>query len=82
MVAPTTEVIDVDIRPVQHSEHFEIISAENATVPFDAFIIANVLEGRSPELITRFGPNWYANNVKESFRTFVREKCRSTNSSN
>ena len=28
MVAPTTEVIDVDIRPVQHSEHFEIISAK------------------------------------------------------
>ena len=57
MVAPTTEVIDVDIRPVQHSEHFEIISAENAPVSFDAFLNANVLEGRSPELISRFGPN-------------------------
>jgi len=76
MVAPTTEVIDVDIRPVQHSEHFEIISAENAPVSFDAFLNANVLEGRSPELISRFGPNWYANNVKEAFRTFVREEVQ------
>jgi regulator of protease activity HflC (stomatin/prohibitin superfamily) len=76
IVAPTTEIIDVDIRPIQHSEHFEIISAENAPVSFDAFLIANVLEGRSPELITRFGPNWYANNVKEAFRTFVREEVQ------
>ena len=76
MVAPTTEVIDVDIRPIQHSEHFDIISAENAPVSFDAFLISNVLEGRSPELISRFGPNWYANNVKEAFRTFVREEVQ------
>ena len=75
-VAPTTQVIDVDIRPVQFSEHFDIISAENAPVSFDAFIIANVMEGRSPELINRFGPNWYNSNVKEAFRTFVREEVQ------
>jgi regulator of protease activity HflC (stomatin/prohibitin superfamily) len=76
MVAPTTEVIDVDIRPVQYSEHFDIISQENAPVSFDAFLIANVVEGRSPELVSRFGPNWYQNNVKEAFRTFVREEVQ------
>jgi SPFH domain / Band 7 family len=75
-VAPTTEVIDVDIRPVQYSEHFDIISAENAPVSFDAFLIANVIEGRSPELISKYGPNWYANNAKEAFRTFVREEVQ------
>jgi len=75
-VAPTTEVVDVDVRPVQYSEHFDIISAENAPVSFDAFLIANVMEGRSPELVTRFGPNWYLNNVKEAFRTFVREEVQ------
>src|SRR5215510_7741513 len=36
-VAPTTKVIDVDIRPIQYFEHFDIISAENAPVSFDAF---------------------------------------------
>ncbi len=76
IVAITTQVIDVDVRPVQYSEHFDIISAENAPVSFDAFLIANVLEGRSPELIQRFGPNWYVNNVKEAFRTFVREEVQ------
>jgi regulator of protease activity HflC (stomatin/prohibitin superfamily) len=75
-LAPTTKMIDVDIRPIQFSEHFDIISAENAPVSFDAFLIANVVEGRSPELISRFGPNWYQNNVKEAFRTFVREEVQ------
>lgn len=36
----------------------------------------DVMEGRSPELISRYGPNWYANNVKEAFRTFVREEVQ------
>ena len=76
MVAPTTKVVDVDIRPIQYSEHFDIISAENAPVSFDAFLIANVIEGKSPELISKYGPNWYANNAKEAFRTFVREEVQ------
>lgn len=75
-VALTTQVIDVDVRPIQFAEHFDIISAENAPVSFDAFLIANVIEGRSPELISRFGPQWYQNNVKEAFRTFVREEVQ------
>lgn len=75
-LAPTTKLIDVDIRPIQQAEHFDIISAENAPVSFDAFLIANVIEGRSPELISRFGPKWYQNNVKEAFRTFVREEVQ------
>ena len=75
-VALTTKVIEVDIRPIQYSEHFDIISAENAPVSFDAFLIANVIEGRSPELISKYGPNWYANNAKEAFRTFVREEVQ------
>jgi len=75
-VAPTTKVIEVDVRPLQYSEHFDIISAENAPVSFDAFMIANVVEGRSPEIVGRYGTNWYQNNVKEAFRTFVREEVQ------
>ena len=76
IVALTTEIIQVDLRPTQFSEHFDIISAENAPVSFDAFLIANVLPGHSPELINRFGSTWYQNNVKEAFRTFVREEVQ------
>jgi hypothetical protein len=75
-VVPTTKVIEVDVRPIQYAEHFDIISAENAPVSFDAFLIANVVEGRSPELISKYGPDWYRNNVKEAFRTFVREEVQ------
>ena len=32
LIALTTEVVDVDIRPIQYSEHFDIISSENAPV--------------------------------------------------
>jgi hypothetical protein len=60
-VVPTTKVIDVDVRPVQYAEHFDIISAENAPVSFDAFLIANVVEGRSPDLI--------ANTARTGIRT-------------
>ena len=42
-IAPTTQIIDVEIRPIQYSEHFDIISSENAPVSFDAFLIANVI---------------------------------------
>ena len=69
-------MIDVDVRLIQYSEHFDIISAENAPVSFDAFLIANVIEGPSPELISKYGPNWYANNAKETFRTFVPKKVQ------
>jgi hypothetical protein len=75
-MAISTHVLDVDVRPIQYSEHFDIISAENAPVSFDAFLIANVIEGRSPELISKYGPNWYHNNAKEAFRTFVREEVQ------
>lgn len=75
-VAFTTEVVDVDIRPIQYSEHFDIISSENAPVSFDAFFIANVMAGRSPDLVSRFGPHWYVNNIKEAFRTIVREEVQ------
>jgi regulator of protease activity HflC (stomatin/prohibitin superfamily) len=75
-IALTTEVVDVDIRPIQYSEHFDIISSENAPVSFDAFFIANVMAGRSPDLVSRFGPHWYVNNVKEAFRTIVREEVQ------
>ena len=72
-VAPTTDLIQVDIRPTQYAERFGILSSENVSLAFDAFLIARVIPGRSPELVSRFGPRWYANNVKEAFRTFVRE---------
>ncbi len=39
-------------------------------------MIANVVEGRSPEIVGRYGTNWYQNNVKEAFRTFVREEVQ------
>ena len=74
--ALTTDLIQVDLRPKQYAEHFGIISSENVSLAFDAFLIVRVSPGRSPELIQRFGPNWYASTVKEAFRTFIREEVQ------
>ena len=64
------------LTPTVPRTHFDIISSENAPVSFDAFFIANVMAGRSPDLVSRFGPHWYVNNVKEAFRTIVREEVQ------
>jgi hypothetical protein len=66
----------VDVRPRQYSEDFGIVSTENTSVSFNVYLIAEVIAGRSPELIERFGPNWYASNIKEAFRTIVREEVQ------
>jgi hypothetical protein len=75
-VALTTEVIEVDLRPLQHAEEFVAVSSENTSVPFQFFLITQVIPGRSPDLIQRFGPNWYTSNIKEAFRTIVREEAQ------
>ncbi len=49
---------------------------DNASVSLDVLLIANVIEGRSSELISRFGFKRYQNNEKEAFRTFVREEVQ------
>lgn len=76
LVAITTEVEPVDIRPVKHEEHFDIVSAENTPVSFDAHIFTKVIEGRSPELIARFGPHWYKSYIQNPFRTAIREEVQ------
>jgi hypothetical protein len=76
LVALTTDLVQIDVRPKQYDEDFGTLSAENTAVSFHAFLILQVLPGRSPELIRRFGPSWYRQNVKEAFRTFVREEVQ------
>ena len=76
LAAVTTDIIQVDMRPKQYDEEFGTLSAENTSVTFHAYLILQVLPGRSPELIRRFGPAWYRQNVKEAFRTFVREEIQ------
>ncbi|MBI5178720.1 MAG: SPFH domain-containing protein [Nitrospinae bacterium] len=71
----TTDATLVDIKPVQYDEEFsDMMSKDNVPVHFNVYIKTKVLN--SPMLVENFGPNWYAMNVKEPFRTVVRNLCK------
>ncbi len=71
----STDATLLDIKPVQYDEAFgDMMSKDNVPVHFNVYIKTKVKN--SPSLVERFGPNWYAMNVKEPFRTVVRNLCK------
>lgn len=75
----TTEVISYDVRPIQYTESFNdevdgTITAENIPIDFNAYIKVRPIPGKTPRLHASFGPQWYEQNVKEVFRTAVRDE--------
>lgn len=70
----TTEDIMIDIRPEQKSEKFDdVITSDNVPVDFNAYIKLRVKEGLTPVLYSKLGSSWYENNLKEIFRTEIRD---------
>lgn len=75
IVAVTTQVIDVNMQPEQRKEHFEdLMSSDGVPLDFDGYMRLAVTD--SVDLITRFGANWYDNNIAAAFRNFVRQAVR------
>lgn len=75
----TTEVVTVDLRPFQWTERFDdkvdgTITSDNVPIDFNAYIKTRPVDSRTPELVARFGPDWYNKNLKEYFRTEVRDE--------
>jgi len=75
----TTEIIRYDLRPFQHTEKFDdaidgTITADNIPIDFNAYIKVRPISGKTPRLHASFGPNWYPQNLKEVFRTSVRDE--------
>jgi len=71
----TTNATLVDIKPVQYNEDFsDMMSKDNVPVHFNVYIKTKVKN--TPMLVEKFGPEWYAMNVKEPFRTVVRNLCK------
>lgn len=72
----STDATLVDLKPVQYDELFnDMMSKDNVPVHFNVYIKTKVRN--SPQLVEKFGGNWYAVNVKEPFRTVVRNLCKS-----
>ena len=79
----TTDVIMYDIRPVQFTESFDdvrdgTITVDNIPIDFNAYIKVRPIPGITPQLHSLFGPDWYKQNIKELFRTSVRDEVAKT----
>ena len=66
------------ITPVQYTETFEqIITKDNNPIDFTAYLTIRIHQDQAPNLYSDFGKEWYANSIKETFRTMARQSCKS-----
>lgn len=80
----TTDVVSYDVRPVQHTEKFDderdgTITADNIPIDFSAYVKVRPIPGLTPKLHSSFGPKWYESNLREVFRTSVRDEVSKAN---
>ena len=77
-VAPTTSAILFKVTPLTITEPFDdMISDDNIPVDFNAYLKLQIVKGMTPKLYEKFGQNWYAMSIKETFRTMIRDKTSS-----
>lgn len=79
----TTDPVMYDVRPFQHTEKFDdvvdgTITSDNIPIDFSAYIKVRPIPGKTPRLHASFGPTWYPMNLKEVFRTSVRDEVSKT----
>lgn len=79
----TTDAIMYDTRPKQETESFDdvkdgTITIDNIPIDFNAYIKVRPIAGKTPKLHSSFGPDWYKQNLKELFRTSVRDEVAKT----
>lgn len=73
----TTAIVPYNIQPFRVDEKFaDLITSDNVPVTFNSYVQMQVVAGKTPLLHEKFGPEWYENNVQESYRTMVRDFAR------
>lgn len=73
--AITTEGVDVYMQPQKYdTEMHDTMTSDGVPISFHAIVVLQVID--SVSLIKNFGPNWYANNLEEQFKTMVRQAVR------
>lgn len=76
-LAPTTDLIQVKMLPVQTKEVFDdLITRDNNPVDFDVYITYQIQKGKSPIIIKNFGENWYSINLSSQIRNIVRNNAK------
>lgn len=73
----STSVERYNIKPVKYTESFiDLTATDNVAIDFNSYLTLQVIEGMTPVLHEKFGKLWYVNNVKDFYRTVVRNEGR------
>ena len=76
-LAPTSSFKVYDMRPFKVSESFDdMITKDNVPVDFSIHLTLKLNPAGVATLFKEFGDEWYNANIKESFRTDVRNACK------
>ena len=71
----STDFIKFVMSPEQHEENFEdLVAKDNNLINANSYLTLQIETGHTPELLKKFGENWYKNNVQETFRKITRDK--------
>lgn len=76
IVAASTKIDYVKIVPVTYGEDLEnILSLDHTAIDVQAYLQLKVEKGNGPKLLKGFGIDWYTNNIKQVFRTQIRDRA-------
>jgi regulator of protease activity HflC (stomatin/prohibitin superfamily) len=75
IVAFTTEGIDVYVQPKKYEEEMHDTMTKDG-VPISFHVIMTLQVTNSVAMIKNFGPDWFANNIQEPWKTIVRQAVR------
>lgn len=71
----TTDFIKFTMTPVQYDEKFDdIMSSDNTPVDLSAHVLIKIIDGKTPLLLDKFGPNWYQNDIQKTFCNDIRNE--------
>lgn len=71
------EVVNIDMRPRTYSEEMTIPTADRLNVTLAANARIKLRKGGVKDVVEAFGgENWYVNNVRDRFRSAVRDKVQ------
>lgn len=69
----STDFVEYTKIPVKYTEIFDdVFCNDNTPMDLSAHVTLQLIEGKSPILHINYGPEWYNNVVKETFRKTVR----------
>lgn len=64
----STQEVVFKISPTEYEENFQdIFTGDNTPIDLSAKLLLQIKQGQTPKLLTKFGEDWYKNNIKSVF---------------